>query len=291
VRSCLLLAATIGLRLETEEAPGGEVERLRRRLERERRARRSADAIAEQSTRRLYEANELKRRFIASVSHELRTPAAAVQAAARLLEQHGEAIGAARRRELTSIAARNADVLMTLIENLLDFGKLEREGVATLGPSEVGPLVPTDVSELVRRVLQDLASMLTRHLLDARLAPGLVALVDAVAFQRILANLLDNAVKYSPVGSQISVTASVDEDRVILAVADEGPGIPAHERDLVFESFYRGESRVQLRTRGLGIGLAVTRALVEGMDGSVRVDATTRHGARLVVSLRRSGTA
>ena len=78
---------------------------------------------------------------------------------------------------------------------------------------------------------------------------------------------------------------------MILAVADEGAGIAADERDLVFESFYRGESRAQMRTRGLGIGLAVTRALVEGMDGSVRVDATTRHGARLVVSFRRSGTA
>ena len=187
------------MRLATEEAPEGEVERLRRRLERERRARRSADAIAEQSTRRLYEANELKHRFIASVSHELRTPASSVQAAARLLEQHGEAMTDERRRELTAIAARNADVLMGLVENLLDFAKLGREGVVTLGPPDLGPLVPTDLSELVRRVLQDLTSMLARHRLDARLAPGLVALVDGVAVQRILANLLDNAVKYSPV--------------------------------------------------------------------------------------------
>jgi two-component system sensor histidine kinase KdpD len=104
----------------------------------------------------------------------------------------------------------------------------------------------------------------------------------------VLANLLDNAVKYSPPGSEVTVTVSGDDTTVTLAVEDEGPGIAAGERELVFESFYRGESRVQLRTRGLGIGLAVVRALTDAMGGSVRAEEGRGGGACLVVVLRRA---
>ena len=114
-----------------------------------------------------------------------------------------------------------------------------------------------------------------------------MARVDAVAIRRVLANLLDNAVKYSPAGSEITVTVSADDPVVSLAVMDEGPGIPAEERERVFESFYRGESPLQLRTRGLGIGLAVVQALTQVMGGSVQAEDSSTGGARLVVRLQR----
>jgi two-component system OmpR family sensor kinase len=260
-----------------------EADALRTRLARERLARREAEAIAEQATRRLYESDQLKSRFVAHVSHELRTPLAAVVGFADILSRDWDDLSPDRRREVVDTIARNAAQLRDLIENLLDFSRVSQEGLAATMAGDVA-CEPTEVSSLVLKALVDLAPTLENHRVSTIVEPEVIASVDPDALLRLLANLLDNAVKYSPVGSQITVTLDAGRDTVVLAVADEGPGIPADERGQVFESFYRSDSPERLRTRGLGIGLSVVRSLAEAMYGSVYVDDVAT-GTRLVVRL------
>lgn len=122
--------------------------------------------------------------------------------------------------------------------------------------------------------------------LHAEVGSSLWARVDADGWRQVLLNLLDNAVKYGPRGQQVVVTLEGSGEHVRLAVEDEGPGIPAAERERVFERFQRlDRDRVSTIT-GTGLGLAVVRELVSGWEGRCRVEPASRGGARVVVELK-----
>jgi two-component system OmpR family sensor kinase len=204
------------------------------------------------------------------VSHELRTTLTAILGFAALLEADGSTLDAMHADYVARIG-RNARSLAVLVEDLLDFARVERSGISVA-------LRPIDLSDLVPNVVDQMSSILDGRRLSTAVLPGVTALADAAAVERILVNLLSNAAKYTPSDTEVSVTLGQEGDVAVLSVADHGPGIPVDEREKVFELFYRS-SDASPGARGVGIGLALARQLATQLHGTIAVDDTPGGGA------------
>ena len=273
---------TIGrLRLSTREAlPPTKVDALRA----------AADLIAvatynvelyerEQGTvRRLQEVDRLKDAFLGTISHELRTPITAIGGFARMLNERYDELTEEQRRDFLRRIGRNSASLGMLVDDLLDFARLERQALQT----HVSPL-PLDA--ILAGFVNQVVPALGDHEVHTDLEPGVLALADPRAIERVLANLLTNAAKFSPAGEPIEVTLRRVDGNAEVSVCDNGPGIAAEDRLRVFTRFYRGESDVARSTRGAGIGLAVVHELVTQMGGGVEVRGREPHGTAMVVRL------
>jgi two-component system, OmpR family, sensor histidine kinase KdpD len=140
------------------------------------------------------------------------------------------------------------------------------------------------VEEVVGSALQAIDSALRAHSVRTEVADGLPLLrFDAVLIERVLCNLLENAAKYTPAGSTITVSARLGDGAVWVAVADNGPGLPAGREEALFEKFVRGER--ESATAGVGLGLAICRAIVEAHEGRIWAETTAAGGARFVFTL------
>jgi PAS domain S-box-containing protein len=244
---------------ETEEA-------LRRALEREQLA-----------TEELRQLGELKNALLAAVSHELRTPLTAVVGFAELLQRHDHDLPAERRRHLLARLNRNARRLERLLGDLLDLDRLDRSVVEPVRR-------PTDVSELIGRVVSRLdASDRTIHL---ELAP-LVVPIDGPKMERIVENLLVNAVKHTHAGSSVWVRTDVTGDELLLVVEDDGPGVDDELKPTVFDAFVRGGASHRDHSPGTGIGLSLVARFAELHGGRAWVVDREGGGAsfRVVIPL------
>ena len=246
-----------------------------------------AGALAGLSVLLLRREQELTRRradFTSSVSHELRTPLAQILLCGETL-QGGRARAAEDQRWATNVIVREARRLITMVENVLHVARAERQAL-TLAPEwlELGPVIG--------EILRDFAPLAEPREVRWRIAleAQVVALVDRFALRQMLLNLLDNAVKYGPVGQEVSIVLRLEDGTAAVEVADEGPGIPAAERASVWEPYWRGQGAVARSETGAGLGLAVVRELVVGHGGTVRV-ADSERGARIVVTLPRAFSA
>jgi signal transduction histidine kinase len=222
---------------------------------------------------------DLRSDFVSSVSHELRTPLAQIRLFAETLLLDRVRSPEERHRSLEIIDCE-ARRLAQLVENTLQFSRAER-GAITLD------LENRDVARLARQTLESFAP-----LADARKArvstdipETLTARVDEGAVRQILLNLLDNAVKYGPEGQEILVTLKEESGAVRLSVEDQGPGIPAKERERVWRKFVRLERDRETHEAGAGIGLALVSELVELHGGRAWVEDGRRAGSRFVVLL------
>lgn len=234
----------------------------------------------QETARRLHEVDALKTDFLSTVSHELRTPVTAIRGFATILEGSWERLDDEQRRDLVARIARNAASLTTLVSDLLDFARLERRSLHVA-------VEPLDLGELVGKVVDQTAALVVEHTLVLHAPPGVVALADAHAVERILANLLTNAAKFSPPGTTITVAVSDAGGQAVLTVDDEGPGVPPAERHRVFSRFYRGSHDTAVRTRGAGVGLAVVAELASRIGATVTIDDAPGGGARFAVSFRK----
>lgn len=182
---------------------------------------------------------------------------------------------AAEREELLATAAESLDSLAELVTNLLDVSRVQ---AGALGVT----LAPTDIADVVFPALDELG--LGPGEIELDLAEDLRSVVaDAVLLQRVVVNLLANAVRHSPPGERVRLSVSTFQDRTELRVVDRGPGIPAERRDEVFTPFQRlGDTDNET---GLGLGLALSKGFVEGMDGTLEVDDTPGGGLTMVVTL------
>ena len=169
----------------------------------------------QETVARLRELDQLKLSFLSTVSHELRTAVAAIEGFGALLVEHWPTLSDEQRREFIDRIARNAASLKRLVDDLLDFARLERHAL-TVSPRLLS------LTDVVRDMVEQLASLLEQHSVDLRLTPGVEAFTDPEAVERILGNFLSNAAKYSPPGSTITVTVEPAGSRALLAVADEG---------------------------------------------------------------------
>ena len=212
--------------------------------------------------------------FMSTVSHELRTPIAGIHSFASLLDRHWDRLDEAERHEMVAKIDLNVRFLDDLVGRLLDLSRLE-EGRFQLWRERV------ELLGLVRGTALRMEPMLRGHPVHVSGAPT-VAEADRVAVDRIVENLLSNAAKFSPSGTPIEVTVSLEEDGAIVSVRDHGRGVPETDREAVFERYFR--SARTAAAPGTGIGLAVVRQLAELHGGSAWVEDASP-GARFVVRL------
>jgi signal transduction histidine kinase len=207
----------------------------------------------------LADADRQRRELIANVSHELRTPITALQG---VLENIVDGV-AKPDPEAMKVALRQTERLGQLVTELLDLSRLE---------AGVQPVrrVPVDVAELLSQAAKE-AAMTAGHRVSFAVRPPdepLSVEADPARLHQVLANLLDNASRHSPVGGTVRLSASAAGDQVIIDVADDGPGIPPDERPRIFERFTRGERPVG---GGTGLGLAIARWVVQLHEGTIQV--------------------
>jgi len=230
---------------------------------------------AEDVAERLRVADGIKNTFLNAVSHELRSPLAAILGCARTLEDLEESLESDDRRGLTRAVAVNARKLDRLLGELLDLDRLSR-GVAAL------ELRSIDLAKVAAEVIAELDIPFERpvHLE----ADSVSATVDEAKVERIIENLLGNALKYAVPGSPIWVRVSRASGVPRIEVEDAGPGVPSDRREAIFQPFERGEAARQ-GVPGIGIGLALVREFAGLHGGRAWVEEGTAGGARFVVEL------
>ena len=224
--------------------------------------------------RRESEMAQLKADFVANVSHDLKTPLSVIRMFGETLEM-GRVTGEAQRQEYYRVITRESERLSRLIENVLDFSRIE-------GGRRSYAMVPTAVEPVVRETMEAFGYPLAQQgfKVDVTVGGDLPDVpIDADAVAQALANLVDNAIKYSGERRAVRVDASVRDGHVAIAVADAGIGIPLEEQGKIFDKFYRvGRSETQGR-RGSGVGLALVRHVAEAHGGRVTVESTPHRGS------------
>ena len=228
---------------------------------------------------RAAETERLRSALLTSISHDLKTPLAAVLGAAETLRDLGQRLADGEKADLLSTIIDESERLNRFIANLLDMTKLESGAIA--------PNVALhDLGEIVGSALRRAGRILSRHNVELTLAPDLPMLeLDAVLFEQVLFNLLDNAAKYAPPETMIRIQGWRSGDLVCLRVLDEGSGIAATDLEHIFDKFYRAQKTDQVRA-GTGLGLAISRGFVEAMHGTiVGANRTDRTGAAFTISL------
>ena len=225
----------------------------------------------------LREADRLKSTLVSSVSHELKTPLSAMTATvSNLFEEDFEWDPAVVRTELESVKS-DLDRLNASIGSLVDLSRLESAAwEPKKEPCDLGDILGTALSKLPANDRDRVSFEIPDDLPQIE--------VDFQQWARALGNLLENALAYSGPDSPVSVTASVGERDVRVSVEDAGPGVPADDREKIFEKFYRG-GRSANAPSGTGLGLAITREIVRFHGGSIWVEDAVPHGARFVISL------
>jgi signal transduction histidine kinase len=187
----------------------------------------------------------------------------------------------ASRREYYGVITRESERLTRLIDNVLDFSRIE-------GGRQQYDISPGGVEPIVHEVVEAFRYPLAQQgfKVDVEIAPDLPDVpLDAPAMKQALANLMDNAIKYSGERRRLRVSARHTRDEVLVEVADEGLGIPPAETQRIFEKFYRiGRSETQGR-RGSGVGLALVKHIVEAHGGRVSVESRLGEGSRFIVHL------
>ena len=230
--------------------------------------------------RRESEIARLKSDFVANVSHDLKTPLALIRMFAETLEMD-RVPDERRRREYYGVLTRESERLSRLIDNVLDFSRIESGGQRyQIAPGPVEPIVH-EVIESFRHPLHQQG-----FTVDVTVEPDLPDVpLDGDAMKQALANLVDNAMKYSGDRRHVRVAARRDGAGVAVEVADDGIGVPLSERERIFEKFYRvGRSETQGR-RGSGVGLALVKHIVEAHGGRVTVDGRPGEGSRFTLHL------
>jgi two-component system sensor histidine kinase KdpD len=229
--------------------------------------------------RREAEADRLRSALLTSISHDLKTPLAAVLGAAGALRDLPKSLDDAAKADLLATIIDESERLNRFIANLLDMTKLESGAVAP-------HVAPHDVGEIVGSALERAGKILAKHRVEMAIGPDLPMIaVDPVLFEQVLFNLLDNAAKYAPAGTIVSIQGWHEDDAVKLQVLDEGDGVPEADLERIFDKFHRAQKGDHVRA-GTGLGLSISRGFVEAMHGTItaanRID---RSGAVFTITL------
>jgi len=223
------------------------------------------------------ESERLRNSLLAAISHDLRTPLSSLVGMSDSLAMTAEP---GSRQAQIAQSMRDASLRMSSqVSNLLDMAKLQ-SGHVQLN------LQWLPLEEAVGSALRALTGMLDPRRVQVRLPPDLPMVhVDAALFERVLCNLLENAVKYTPPGTAIEIGAMALDDRVKVFVDDHGPGLPPHREEAIFQMFERGRKESALP--GVGLGLAICRAIVGAHDGAITGENRPGGGARFTFELPR----
>ncbi|MFN8164005.1 MAG: DUF4118 domain-containing protein [Solirubrobacterales bacterium] len=243
-----------------------------RRMSKER-DRMEAEAIEAGALRR---SDELKTALLRSVSHDLRTPLTSIIAAGAALDSPN--VTPQERHELSEAVVEGGHRLSRLVENLLDVSRLESGNAEPRRE-------PVDLAGLLEAARESVGASADEVKLGV--APELPALVaDAVQLERAFANLFENAIRHGE-GRPVLVRSRQIGGRLVIRVTDQGPGIPEHERERIFEPFYRRQDS----NHGFGLGLAIARGFVDANGGEIAVESVPGQGSTFVVSFPVTGGA
>jgi signal transduction histidine kinase len=235
----------------------------------------------EQQNRSVAEANRLKTEFVSMVSHELRTPLTAIQGYAELLAEPG-GVPDRDRHECLALVKSNAERLLALINDLLDLSRIEAGRIDLhCAAIDLGPLIKGAARSL-RPVIDGRRQTLTLDLDDGQ---PTVVWGDADRVIQILTNLISNASKYTPEGGGITVTVRRAGDFASIDVRDTGVGLSAEQQAQLFTRFFRAHHPGSDHAGGTGLGLVITRSLVELHGGHVTVSSVPGHGSTFSFSL------
>lgn len=225
------------------------------------------------------EADELKSRLLSTVSHELRTPLATIKGSTSLLSEHYRRMAPEMLAEHLRDIEEETDKLTDLISNLLQMSRIEA-GMLHIQHE------PFHLAEVLQEAVGAAMIRANKHPISLTVPAGLPALLgDSRRVEQIAANLLDNAAKYSPAGSQIEVRAVQEGDEVIVTVQDHGQGIAPDYVEHVFDRFYQINTDTPGSRRGIGLGLAICRGLVEAHGGRIWVESEVGRGSSFSFSL------
>ncbi len=234
-----------------------------------------------ESMQRLQQLDRAKDTFISTVSHELRTPLTSIVGYLEVMNDGGMGPLPKGMHAGLSVIERNAVRLRDLVEDLLTLSAYDAE-VVQLDPQ------PVNLAGLVLECQQSMTSLAEEKRVDLKIIAqrGLPpVLADRSHIDRVVANLLGNALKFSQRGGRITVRVGADEESVVLTVSDTGIGIPAHEQERVFTRFYRSSLSVADEIQGAGLGLALVQTVVEWHGGTVEVDSVEAQGTTVTVRL------
>jgi hypothetical protein len=262
------------VRITDRDVSGDEIDRL-------------AHAFAEMSERIVGQLDELaradarRRELLANVSHDLRTPLASMQGYLETLLLKEGSLGPEESRSYLLVAARHCERLGRLVRDLFELTRLEAH--------EIRPrLERFPIAELLQDVAQkfELQAHKARQQIVTQIPPDVPAvLADIGMIERVLENLIENAMRYTPAGGTIGLAVAAGEGRVALQVSDTGRGIAPDELASVFERYYRVDRGESGDTGNAGLGLAITRRIVELHGGTIRAESTLGTGTRFVVEL------
>ncbi len=228
---------------------------------------------------RIEQTFEAQRRFTADASHELRSPLSRLRAALEVtLRRPRER---AEYEDALRSGLEEVRRLSRLTEELLTLARLDAGEPRSATPQSIA-LTPI-LKEAVGRLAPEASRRNVTLVLDA--PDGMVVMGAPAAASLVVANILDNAVKFSPPGGQVCVSVSTEGGAAVVAVSDAGPGIPEEEMPRVFERFYRGSASKNADAPGAGLGLAICRVLVEGQGGDITVSSTPGGGATVSIRL------
>jgi len=217
------------------------------------------------------ETEQLRNSLLSSVSHDLRTPLAAITGAASSLMDEDNALAPMARHEMAQTIYEEAERLNRLLRNLLDMTRLESGALHV--NKELQPL-----EEVIGAALSRLDEALADRVVNIQLPEDLPFVpIDSVLIEQVFINLLENAIKYTPSGSPIDLSATTDAGTMVITIADRGPGLPPGDEQRIFEKFYR--ARTSQNGSGVGLGLTICRGIIEAHGGHIWAENRSGGGA------------
>jgi two-component system sensor histidine kinase KdpD len=238
---------------------------------------RDQSVLEAQTAQLQVQTEQLRNSLLSSVSHDLRTPLAAIAGAASNLLETGSEDGP--RREMLQGVVDESRRLSRLVDNLLDMTRLEAGEVQL---NRQWHVLEEIVGSAMGRLQHDLAGRPVKTAIPADLP---LVSVDGVLLEQVFVNLLENAVRYTPAGSEIDLSARKIGGEVEVRVADRGPGIPSGSEERIFDKFVRGETSSADGRRGVGLGLAICRGIIRAHGGEIQAVSRTGGGAEFIIRL------
>jgi PAS domain S-box-containing protein len=225
------------------------------------------------------ELSKMKSDLLATVSHELRTPLATIKGYSTMILDYFARLGTEETKDYVKSIDNATDRLAKLVDNLLDTSRMEA-GLLKLEKS------PTSMGRLIRGVVVEASMRANHHHISTTLDKKLSRVnIDPKRIRQVLDNLIDNAIKYSPQGTEILISAKKNGRELLVSVTDQGPGIPADELTNIFDRMYRIEQRLYSGADGMGLGLYICQRLVEAHGGRIWAESTLGQGSTIKFTL------
>ena len=222
---------------------------------------------------------QLRANLLRAISHDLRTPLTSISGnAANLLSDYDRLDDQTRKQMFTDIL-EDSQWLISLVENLLSVTRIE-EGRMNL------QMLPQLIEEVMEEALRHIRRKNLDHEISVEYRDELMlAKMDAKLIIQVIINIVDNAIKYTPPGSSIKITAEKREGAVSVSIADTGPGIPDDRKQRVFDMFYTGDNKVADNRRSLGLGLSLCRSIINAHGGEITLTDNQPHGCIFTFTL------